>query len=358
MANVLDLQRSEDPRDHVHRAVQSLAEGHVVCVPTETVYSLCANALDAQAVGKLMTALGDSGLKPSLSVKSADEALDFLCDASTLSRRLARQCWPGPVTLVTRCHHPDSAIIRLPKEVRGQLLGDNCEVGLRVVKHAAVQSLLHYWCGPLVMVGLTNENREPQTTSPAANRFDRNVAIILDDGPTRYGGRCTSVRVDGSRFKILDHGVVEDDVIRQFAQPLILLVCTGNTCRSPMAEKLLVHRLTDNVNGSGKRLRARVASAGLAAMDGDCASPQAVEVLRRRGIDLSEHQSRCADQSLLLSADLILTMTNNHAQAILRSLPQLQIACVRCGTMAVMSSIRSAAPWKSMKLALNRSIAS
>jgi protein-tyrosine phosphatase len=258
-----------------------------------------------------------------LAVKSCDEALDYLCDVSPLLTRLARHCWPGPVTLVASCAHPDSAVDALPLISRQCIMGEGKTIGLRVVKHLAVQSLLHYWEGPLVLLGLCDEHGNPITTgADAVKRVSQEVSLVLEDGPTRYGGRCTTVSVSGNRFRIVEHGVVEDEVIRQFSQPLILLVCTGNTCRSPMAETLLAHQLTD-ADAPGKKLSARVASAGLAAMNGDRPSPQAVEVMRRRGLDLSHHQSRCADENLLLSADLILTMTQNHLNAIVRNYPQL-----------------------------------
>jgi protein-tyrosine phosphatase len=323
MANVLDLRRSEDPRDAVHRAVQSLAEGNAICLPSETVYGLVASALDAEAITKLTKLVRGTELNPILAVKSLDEACDFLYEKSPLLTRLARQCWPGPVALVASCANEDSAIHRLPLEVRSRLCQPGKFVGFRVVRHAAFQNLLQYWSGPLVFQGLTSPDGAWVTTGKSAvDALAGESAIVLDDGPTRFGGACTMVRVDGNRFKILEHGVVEDNAIRQFAQPLILLVCTGNTCRSPMAETLLSQQLKQAIS-QGVRLSARVASAGLAAMNGEPASSQAIEAMRLRGLDLSDHQSRVADESLLASADLILTMTQNHRQAILRNWPQL-----------------------------------
>ena len=112
---VIDLQNAEDWRDVVHRAVQTLAEGGVVALPTETVYGLAASALDEDAVGRLLAMKGRAEAKPlTLAIKSADEARDYAPDLCPLGRRLARRCWPGPVTLVVDDSHPESLVRQLP----------------------------------------------------------------------------------------------------------------------------------------------------------------------------------------------------------------------------------------------------
>lgn len=96
-------------------------------------------------------------------------------------------------------------------------------------------------------------------------------------------------------------------------RPLLLMVCTGNVCRSPMAEGLLAHALAADPELARKF---RVGSAGLAAADGEPASRNALEAMRRAGIDLSAHRSRPLTPELAAEARILLGMTGDHLRRI------------------------------------------
>lgn len=99
----------------------------------------------------------------------------------------------------------------------------------------------------------------------------------------------------------------------------ILFVCTGNTCRSSMAEGLFKHMLKSKEN-SFKSIN--VISAGTCAWEGDNASQHAIKVLKEKDIDIEDHRSTPLTPKLIKEADLILTMTLNHKMAILHMCPK------------------------------------
>ena len=94
----------------------------------------------------------------------------------------------------------------------------------------------------------------------------------------------------------------------------VLVVCTGNTCRSPMAEGWLNQKL------AGKGWVAE--SAGVGAWDGSPATPEAVEAMREIGVDLSGHRSRALSKKQVEEAAVILAMTEGHRREIERRFPE------------------------------------
>jgi tRNA threonylcarbamoyl adenosine modification protein (Sua5/YciO/YrdC/YwlC family) len=322
---VIDIRNAEDTRDVVHRAVQALAEGQLVALPTETVYGLAASACRPDAIDRLIRAKGRPTGQPfALGIKSADDAYDFVPDLSPLARRLARRCWPGPVTLVVENKHRDGLTQLLPKRVR-ELVVPNGTIGLRVPANEMSQDVLRMLTGPIV---LTSANRsgspDAVTAQEVVSEVGEEVAIVLDDGPCRYGQPSSVVKVTNNRFEILREGVVGESTLKRLASVMVLFVCTGNTCRSPMAEVLMRARLAELVKCPIEDLEQHgvvVMSAGIAAAPGCPPSSEAVQVMRDQGLDLSRHEAQPLTEQLVRHADVILAMTHSHMQSIVERWP-------------------------------------
>jgi protein-tyrosine phosphatase len=201
---------------------------------------------------------------------------------------------------------------------------------LRVPAHAAILQVLASLPGPLVLTSANPSGQEPATT---ADRVDRSLgdalALIVDDGPSHYGEASTVVKVNGDRLEVLRAGVVGESDLEALTPCVIVFVCTGNTCRSPLAEALCKKLLAERLGCPIEELPQRgfiVRSAGMAAMMGSKAAEEAIAVAKEMGADLSGHSSQPLTPELAAGADYLIAMTRGHCQALAGQLPRLAVA--------------------------------
>ena len=321
MPKVLDASSTDDPRDVIHPAVQALSEGEVVAVPTDTVYGLAAHALCENAVEKIIEIKGRGDAPMAIAVRSRQAAQDFFCSASPVARRLSYRCWPGPLTLITSCQNPQSAIHQLPEGVKKRITGPGGGIGFRVIDQRIIEGILRFTSAPLVLTSANLSGKPAEKTAEGVvSALGDRCPLLIDDGATRYGGASTVVRVRENQWEILREGVIEQAAMNQFVKPVIVMVCTGNTCRSPMAETLMTEKLAARL---GREDAVRVMSAGVAASMGSSASPQSIEVMGERNLDLTGHSSQPLTDEVMNVADLVLTMTRGHRTAILAAWPDM-----------------------------------
>lgn len=328
MVRILDWKRSEDSRDIVHVVVQALVEERLVLVPSETTYLLLASGLSEKAVEQLMAFPGRlAGRRPCLLLRSGQEVDDYVPLISRVGQRIAGRGWPGPLAIEFQVDCRHSLCGRLPSSVQPLVKTDDDYLTLQVPAHQAIAETLQLLPGPVIATPLVDGAGqplvEPQLT-PAQSTSDE-LAFLVDDGPTHFGGVTTVLRVDGHTCQISAPGVLDQSVLVGLGQMVVLLVCTGNTCRSPMAETLLRALLSARFSelfDPSQPPPIVAVSAGLSAYPGGAASPEAVTVMHARGLSLKDHQSRPITPRLLRQADLILTMTATHRQTIIQRCPE------------------------------------
>lgn len=323
---LLDLRSTDDARDCIHRAVQALVEGHLVAFPTETAYVLAASALQPEAVARLVTAGTDEG-EPvaALSVRSDGEALDYVPNAPLLARRLMRRCWPGPVVLIIDDRDNESLLVQLAAEVRQAVVTAGA-VRLRVPAHPVVHDILRLLAGPLVLRRIsTPDEPDAFTARQALDALVDKVQLVLDGGRSRFAQPSTVVRVGAETFEIVRPGVVSEMTLKRLASTMVVFVCTGNTCRSPMAEVMFRQMVAARFGCKPSEVEDRgvlVQSAGLAAMAGGRPSPEAVAYMAQNGLNLADHASQPLTEQLVVQADLLIAMTRSHQAAIVAQWPQ------------------------------------
>jgi protein-tyrosine phosphatase len=139
------------------------------------------------------------------------------------------------------------------------------------------------------------------------------------------GQPSTVVKVVDNKLEVLRQGVVSQQTLQRLASFMIVFVCTGNTCRSPMAETLCRKMIADRLGCEPGQLADRgvhIMSAGLSAMMGSRPTPEAVTVMAEEGLNLSEHASQPLTAQLVRHADIVWTMTRSHRAAIVERWPE------------------------------------
>ena len=283
-----------------------LRSGGLVGFPTETVYGLGASTAVSPAIERLIDVKGRPGGKPfSYHLARVDE-ISGIARVSSLAAKLLDRYAPGPITLLLPS-------LEDPKK----------EVGVRVPANEIARRLIELAGVPLFVPSANPSGKPPALSGEEVLRyFDGKIDAVVDAGTTLLKEASTVVRVQDSGFQVLREGIITREMIHQCIEGRrILFVCTGNTCRSPMAAELFKKHLAaklgkpvDELNELGYR----VSSAGTFAAEGSPPSDHAVTALREKGCDLSRHHSQPVTLELLAEYDHVYTMSSSHYQLLQR----------------------------------------
>jgi protein-tyrosine phosphatase len=306
----------------IERAAKALAEGALLAFPTETVYGLAANAANADSVGRLRDVKGRSGKQPfTIHIGRRADCEDFVPELSPLARRLTRKGWPGPLTIVFPVNDPTRARAHKTLSKAGlESVYADASVGVRCPDERIAERLLTAAQAPVIASSANVAGGSPATDGQTIRReLGDKIDIILDAGPTRYQKNSTIVILNGRGYHVLRPGVLDERMIHRLATVSILFVCTGNTCRSPMAaafcERMLAERLGCRIADLPSQ-GVIVHSAGTLGVSAGKASREAIEVCRSQGLDISSHVPRGLDVDLLQPADYIFTMARHHLDVV------------------------------------------
>lgn len=323
-ATLIRIFESANYTADITRAVDLLQDGRLIVLPTETVYGI-AGRLDVPAARQRLADMRQQGDSRPLTIHLADpaDAMRYLGPVSDLGRRMMRKLWPGPVALVFDVPAERQAQVAGEVGVSAQTIYNGGSIMLRCPDHPVTRDILTRVDGPVVMT-LASGDAATARPQEIAETLGERVDLVVDAGPTQFAKPSTIVRLSDDGCRIVREGVYDQRIIERLLRTTILYVCSGNTCRSPMAEaltrKLLAHKLKVAV-GDLEAKGYTVISAGALAMPGARAATQAIEAVAGMGADLTGHRSRPLTVELIHQADLILPMSASHARAILAMVP-------------------------------------
>jgi len=307
-AKIVPITLNSEGLAHIDEAAALLAAGGLVAFPTETVYGVACNADDPGAIARLREVKHRPPERVfSVHIGRVEDVERHVSHVPAIAAKLIGRYWPGPLTLV------------LPAK-------DGGTVGLRMPSNQIALELLRRTAVPVFAPSANRSGKPPaKSAAEVMAALGDDIDMVLDGGATTLQEASTVLAVTDDGWQILRRGSVTAEMIRRTLGTTIIFVCTANSCRSPMAEvlckEMLAQRLGCGLNELEKRGYS-VVSAGTAATWQMPASRQALAAMRRRGLDLSNHQSRPLTPGLVEDADAIFVMARHHAQSILQIIPE------------------------------------
>ncbi|MCX5797180.1 MAG: L-threonylcarbamoyladenylate synthase [Elusimicrobia bacterium] len=308
MPELITLRAGELPsRETLARAAEAVSRGEVVAFPTDTVYGLGTSASSREGVARIYRMKGRGQDRPLPLLGASAEALRRWVEWTPQAEALAARFWPGGLTLVLKAS-PEGRSLAC---CRGETLA------VRVPDHPVALALLEGSPLPWAQTSANGSGEPPLPDGAAvARRFGGELALAIDSGPA--GGKESSVVEAAGPVRVLREGAIPSrEILAVLAPPRrVLFVCTGNSCRSVMAEALLNRAARER----GLDLEAR--SAGVAAADPSFPTPAGVRrALAAAGIPSVQHIPQPVTRELLDWADHILVMERRQRELLLGLYP-------------------------------------
>jgi protein-tyrosine phosphatase len=324
MPEFIDWREVREPARVRDQIIAVLEAGGWVAFPTETGVALAARVDRPGALRRIPA----EDLSWSIALPEDADLDEWTGGLSIVARRMLRRTWPGPVTFRFAGATKTGPAAELESSVR-ERVAPGGDLALRRPAHDAILDVLAATGLPLVL------GEPPRADADWLRLLEDRVDLVLEAGPVYFDEPATRVRIAGDEWSVESPGVYGEPELRRLTACLILFVCTGNTCRSPMAEALCKVLLAERLACPVDELPNRgwwVMSAGVSAYEGEVSAPEAHQAVQAFGGDLSKHQSRPVRSELAAVADHVIVMTEHHRAALQDLFPHAGIeARLLCG---------------------------
>ncbi len=218
-------------------ALQALNNQEIIAIPTETVYGLAGNAYNEMAIEKIFKLKKRPFYNPLIvHIKSADCLDDVACDIPNVARLMAKEFWPGPLTLVLKkqSHIPDL------------VTGGKTTVGIRVPNHPLTLRLLEKLDFPLAAPSANPFGSiSPTSAEHVANYFKDDLKVVLDGGKCEKGVESTIVGFEDQQPILYRHGAIS---IEQIERVVGTLLVKDKNDTDPLAPGMLSRHYSPTTN--------------------------------------------------------------------------------------------------------------
>lgn len=316
----------------IEQAAKLVDAGGLVAFPTETVYGI-ASRVEASSLARLDEIKERNSQKRyTLHIGEKNDVEKYVPAVPLRARQLIKKLWPGPLTIVFKLDERsiDKQRINLGKEIFEGLYKDN-SIGVRCPDNTVALTLLQSIENAVVAPSANLAGQAPAVEAEEVlTQLDGRIDLLLDGGPCKYKKSSTVVEIGQKKLEILRQGVYEQEYIEEMSKVSFLFVCTGNTCRSPMAEgmfrKYLAEKLGCEIDCLD-RMGYKVSSAGAIGVPGFGASREAIAVCEKKSIDIKGHRSKTLCSDLIEQSDYIFAMCKRHCEEIAALSPEAKDRC-------------------------------
>jgi L-threonylcarbamoyladenylate synthase len=308
------------PNKHaVKRAAELIKAGGIIVYPTDTLYGFGISIKNSLALKKLNSIKGREANKPiSLLINDKQQLEELVGKLSVEDNRIFDALLPGKVTL----------LFRVRKKIDISEFSDLKKIGFRIPDSNLCHELVSHVGGPIssTSVNLAQQNNL-SNVEDIIDIFGKNIDLILDSGPINSTKGSTVLDTTSSPPTLLREGDVSQaeiegilghEINSSYPQKFVItFVCSGNICRSPMAEGILKKLL-----GRTKyKDIVEINSAGTLNLQATPASLEAIDVAQDFDIDLSEHFSQHLRRNIVMRAGIIICMALDHYNYVTRRYP-------------------------------------
>jgi protein-tyrosine phosphatase len=327
----LDIEKIDFAK--INEAVSLIDAGGLVAFPTETVYGIaCRVKTDSLArLDNLKRRNPDK--RYTLHIGEKVDVKKYVPTLRLNAQKLIQNAWPGPLTIVFELEEKDVYKQQKSLEIDlfENLYTDN-SIGIRCPDNLIAANLLRLTSTPVVAPSANVSSQSPAVDADQVlAQLSGQIELLLDAGPCKYKKSSTVVKMGKRGLEILRHGVYSQTELEALLEVKFLFVCTGNTCRSPMAEgmfrKYLAEKLQCNLDEL-ERIGYKVRSAGIIGSAGFPATAESVTACAAKGIDIKAHRNKGLTNELIRESDIIFVMERLHRDRIIGLEPKAANRCL------------------------------